>query len=113
MTSTARTLLLAACASLAAGSAQAEPRYNPLTLQCAEVKAVIREHGAVTLRYMSTRVPNLPLYNRYVRNTNFCPSGQVAVPANVPTADNPDCPVNICEYRSFDDDRILIAPSLR
>ncbi len=111
MTSTAKTLLLALAGTIAASGAVAEPRYNPLKMQCADVKQVIRENGAVTLRYMSTRVRNLPLYNRYVRNTNYCPSGQVATPANVPSADNPHCPVNICEYRSYDDDRIIIAPS--
>jgi hypothetical protein len=106
MTSTGKAILLAAFAAVVAGSAQAEPRYNPRKMQCEDVQQVIRDHGSVTLRYTSARVPNLPLYNRYVRNSGYCPQGEGAAPANVPTRDNPHCRVNICEQREWDDNRV-------
>lgn len=89
-----------------AGSAGADPRYNPLNMRCEAVKDVIRQHGAVTLRYNSTRVKNLPLYNRYVRNSSFCDFNEEAVPAIVPTLDTERCGVNICQHRENERRRI-------
>lgn len=105
MNSTAKMILLTASGVVAASGANAEPRYNPRIMQCADVQQAIRDNGAVTLRYMSTRVQNLPLYNRYVRNSSYCDSSEFATPANVPTADNPICRVNICQHRTRDDER--------
>lgn len=92
---------------LLAASVQAfaEPRYNPRKMSCEAVQGVIREHGAVTLRYTSTRVKNLPLYNRYVRNSSFCDMTEVAVSAFVPTIDRERCPVKLCEHRDIERDR--------
>lgn len=89
-----------------AGPAGAEPRYNPLKMRCEAVKEVIRQHGAVTLRYTSTRVKNLPLYNRYVQNSSFCDVNEEAVPALVPTLDRERCGVKICEHRENERRRI-------
>lgn len=105
MNSTAKFLLLAAVGFAAASGTHAEPRYNPRIMQCAAVQQAIRDHGAVTLRYMSTRVQNLPLYNRYVRNSGYCDSSEFATPSNVPTVDNPTCRVNICQHRTRNDER--------
>lgn len=114
MTSTAKAFALAALAVVTAAGAQAEPTYNPRKMQCEAVQQSIRANGAVTLRYTSTRVRNLPLYNRYVRNSAYCSSDEFATPANVPTLDNPNCRVNICEHRSRDDERNwLLFPMVR
>lgn len=90
----------------AAGPTLAEPRYNPLKMSCEAVQDVIRENGAVTLRYTSTRVKNLPLYNRYVRNSSYCEMNEVAVPAIVPTRDRERCGVKVCEHRDTERHRI-------
>jgi hypothetical protein len=114
MTSTAKAIALAALAVATATGAQAESRFNPRKMQCEDVQQVIRANGAVTLRYTSARVRNLPLYNRYVRNSAYCAPDEFASPANVPTLDNPDCRVNICEHRSNDDERDwLLFPMVR
>ncbi|AGS21421.1 hypothetical protein REMIM1_CH01591 [Rhizobium etli bv. mimosae str. Mim1] len=55
---------------LAASPAAAISRYNPLTMNCAGVRAAIHNQGAVIFRYQSPR--GLPLYDRYVRNSNDC-----------------------------------------
>lgn len=55
---------------LAASPAAAISRYNPLFMSCAGVRAAIHNQGAVIFRYQSPR--GLPLYDRYVRNSNDC-----------------------------------------
>lgn len=91
----------------ASAQAYAEPRYNPRKMSCEAVQDTIRAHGAVTLRYTSTRVKNLPLYNRYVRNSSFCDMTEVAVSASVPTLDRDRCPVKVCEHREIERHRIM------
>lgn len=92
-------------AGLLAGPAIAEPRLNPTKMTCAEVRTAIHDYGAVTLRYSSPRIKNLPLYNRYVRSSRFCAFNKAAVPASVPTRDRRACPVKICDYRDIREDR--------
>ena len=111
MTSTARTLLLATLAASLGTAALAAPTYNPTKMTCESVQNTIDQHGSVMLRYTSARVKNLPLYDIYVRNSNFCQQGEVAVSASVPTTDRKNCPVANCEFRSADDDNDLFFPS--
>lgn len=103
MRTTVRLLAASVLVALAAPAALAEQTMNPTRMTCESVQSAIRELGAVKLRYMSTRVANLPLYNRYVRSSNFCEANEVAVPDVVPTADRPKCRVNVCEHRDFDE----------
>ncbi|MBB4067133.1 hypothetical protein [Gellertiella hungarica] len=105
MSSIKRLMIVAGLLAVGVSAANAEPRYNPRKMTCEAVQDVIRAHGAVTLRYNSTRVKNLPLYNRYVRNSYFCDTNETAVPASVPTADRDRCPVKVCEQRDFERDR--------
>ena len=88
-------------ASVFAGPAVAEPRLNPTKMTCAQVQAAIEDYGAVTLRYSSQRVRNLPLYNRYVSKSHYCEFKKAAVPTSVPTRDRRACPVKICDYRDI------------
>ena len=96
-----RIILLAACLLLAA-EAQAASRYDPTRMSCDRVQATIARQGAVILRYQSTRVPGLPLYDRYVRDERFCNAGEVRTRAYVPSADTRSCAVYVCKRPDFD-----------
>ncbi|RWM04708.1 MAG: hypothetical protein E5X80_19535 [Mesorhizobium sp.] len=95
-------ILLAACLMLVAAEAQAVSRYDPTRMSCGRVQATIAGQGAVILRYQSTRVPGLPLYDRYVRDERFCNMGEVRARAYVPSADTKSCPVYVCKRPDFD-----------
>ncbi len=92
-----KTILLAACLVLVAAEAQAVSRYDPTRMSCGRVQSTIAREGAVILRYKSTRVPGLPLYDRYVRDDRFCTMGEVRSRAYVPSADNKSCAVYVCK----------------
>jgi hypothetical protein len=92
-----KTILLAACLVLVAAEAQAVSRYDPTRMSCGRVQSTIAREGAVILRYKSTRVPGLPLYDRYVRDERFCNMGEVRSRAYVPSADNKSCAVYVCK----------------
>ena len=81
-----KTILLAACMTLVAAEAQAISRYDPTHMSCGKVQATIARQGAVILRYQSTRVPGLPLYDRYVQSQQFCTMGEVKDAATLPLA---------------------------
>ena len=92
-----KTILLAACLTLFAAEAGAVSRYDPTRMSCGKVQATIARQGAVILRYQSTRVPGLPLYDRYVQSQRFCTMGEVRTRAYVPSADTKSCPVYNCK----------------
>lgn len=95
-------LLAAALALFAASAAQAIERYNSQAMSCASVQATIRADGAAIMRYASKSNPSLTLFDRYVSNGSFCPSGQEAVPAWIPSKDDATCPVLRCRDREFE-----------
>ena len=97
-----KTILLAACLVLVAAEAQAVSRYDPTRMSCDRVQATLARQGAVILRYQSTRVPGLPLYNRYVSDARFCSPGEVRSRAYVPSADTKSCAVYVCKRPDFD-----------
>ena len=80
---------------LAASPALAISRYNPLTTSCQSVRAAIHNQGAVIFRYTSPR--GLPLYDRYVRNSNYCDATDYAEWTSIPSKDNPKCRVLNCQ----------------
>jgi len=92
-----KTVLLAACLTFAAAEAQAISRYDPTHMSCDRVQGTIARQGAVILRYQSTRVPGLPLFDRYVQSQAFCNFGEVRKRAYVPSADTNSCPVYLCK----------------
>jgi len=94
---TMKTIVLAACLTLVAAEAQAISRYDPTHMSCGKVQSTIARQGAVILRYQSTRVPGLPLYDRYVQSQQFCTMGEVRTRAYVPSADTSSCPVYNCK----------------
>jgi hypothetical protein len=86
---------------LAAGDASAISRYDISNMSCAKVQGLVQSQGAVILRYRSARVPGLPLYDRYVRDSSYCDPSQFATRAGVPTADTDYCPVARCIEKDF------------
>lgn len=105
------TLLLAASAILAGAfsvsDAHAIRRVNTLNKSCATVQDIVYGDGAVILQHRSKRVPGLMLYDRYVRNWNFCELGEVTEYSSVPTADKRACTVRKCVRKDPDDDRFI------
>lgn len=102
---TARCLMLAlaGCLSLQAVEAHAINRYTSTSMTCSKIKATISREGAAIMQYRSPR--GLPLYDRYVKNRQFCPGGQTTDRAYIPSQDLPACPVNRCEEIEFFDYR--------
>ena len=97
-----KTILLAVCMTGAAAEAQAISRYDPTHMSCDRVQGTIARQGAVILRYQSTRVPGLPLFNRYVQSAQYCNPNEIRSRAYVPSADTKSCPVYICKQVEHD-----------
>ncbi len=92
-----RKVLVFTAALLAATPALAISRYNSQTISCDRARAAIHNEGAVILRYPSTRVRGMTLYDRYVRNSRMCDANEYAEWTTVPTKDNPKCRVLNCQ----------------
>jgi hypothetical protein len=97
--------LIAAGILLIASEAQAISRYQTLRMGCEEVQDVVRQEGAVILRWHSFRDPSLPLYGRYVSDRRFCDLGEVTKFESVPTADHRYCTVKQCVRPDIEDYR--------
>lgn len=102
-----RTVLLAACLSLLSVEAQAISRYNSASMTCSQVKAKVRNEGAVILRWRSRNNPSIQRYGRFVANGGFCDSGLRAERSYVPSSDRKSCPVLECKYYDLDDEFLL------
>ncbi len=89
--------IIMAAAIAAASPAAAISRYNSQSLTCDQVRQRVINEGAVILRYPSTRVRGLTLYDRYVTRNAQCESHEFADRAYVPTRDAARCPVLNCE----------------
>ncbi len=79
--------------------AHAISRYSTPGLSCARIQGILESEGAAILRYPSPRNSQLTLYDMYANSSRFCPDGEVARPASVPTSDNSRCRVRRCEVR--------------
>jgi hypothetical protein len=96
------TALLLSAVWCAAAQA-ATPRYSAQNHSCRAIQSLIDAHGAAIFRYPSPRKAGLTLYDRYVRNINFCASHQVTETVMIPAADTERCPVRHCVSGSCDD----------
>ncbi|MGE0282432.1 MAG: hypothetical protein AB7P20_17720 [Rhizobiaceae bacterium] len=98
--------------ALMTSQAHAISRYQSMRMSCDEVRSVIREEGAVILRWQSKTVANLPRYERFVSDSRFCSSNEITVFSSVPTRDSRACTVKKCEPYDPEDDfgggRIII-----
>lgn len=88
----ATTIVTLAAATL---PAQAISRYQSTGMSCAAIQDVISKQTAAIMRYPSKRVPGLVLYDRYVKNGNYCDSGEVTETVTIPSRDG-QCPVYHC-----------------
>ena len=86
--------LMAIGGSLVALDAHAISRYTSTSMSCPAVKSVVRNEGAVILRWTSGQTGN-PRFARFVRSTAFCDPNERAVPASVPSASG-SCTVKKC-----------------
>jgi hypothetical protein len=91
-----RRLSMAAAMLLLASEALAISRYDPTGMACADVQETIEREGAVILRYASSSILGLPLYDRYVYNRSFCAQHEVTRTTGVPSADRRYCSVKKC-----------------
>lgn len=89
--------ILTFAATLLAQPAMAISRYNTTALTCDEVRQRVINEGAAILRYPSTRVKNMTLYDRYVTRNAMCDPHEYAERAYVPTKDTDRCPVLNCQ----------------
>ncbi|MDO5898391.1 hypothetical protein [Agrobacterium sp. Azo12] len=94
-----KTTFMIVLATLAASPASAISRYETPAMNCASVQSAIDREGAVILRYPSTRVRDMTLYDRYVRSARQCEIGEYAARNSVPTRDVENCQVYRCEPR--------------
>ena len=90
---------IAACALIASTNAFAVARITSEGMSCDQVRQAIESGGAVIIQHRSAS-GNL-LYDRYVKNGQFCASEQVTMYASVPSSDTASCPVLRCEQFDF------------
>lgn len=84
-----------AIALLLATEAQAISRFSSNRMSCAQVQQRIVSSGAAIISYTSRR--GNPLYDRFVRNAQFCQGGEVTEYAYITAADTKSCPVLRCQ----------------
>ena len=96
-------LLAALGLILLSSQAFAIERYTSTGMSCDEVHQRIESAGAAIMRHNSTRVANLTLFGRYVRDGQFCKRGEALERVYIPAADTPSCPVLECKQIDYDD----------
>ena len=100
-----KAVLVALGLLVVSAEAHAISRYTSTSMTCNEIKARIRDEGAVLLNWRSQS--GIPRYNRFVYSNQFCSAGERAEITYVPSADRQSCPVRACKYWDPDDDIIL------
>ena len=78
--------------------AQAISRYTSTAMSCASVRSVVRNEGAVILRWSKG---GAPMYGRFVASSGYCDPNERAVQASVPSASG-QCTVRKCKRCDFD-----------
>jgi hypothetical protein len=78
--------------------AQAISRYTSTSMSCGAVKSVVKNEGAVILRWSKN---GHPIYGRYVASSAYCDQGARARPASVPSASG-TCTVAKCKRCDWD-----------
>lgn len=97
-----KAVLIALSLLLISFEAQAISRYNSTSMSCAEIKARVRNEGAVILRWRGKS--GIQRYSRFVYHSGFCSAGERAEFSSVPSADRQSCSVRECKYWDPDDD---------
>jgi hypothetical protein len=89
--------IMTIAATVFAQPALAISRYNSTALTCDQVRQRVLNEGAVILRYPSTRVAGMTLFDRNVTRNALCDPHEYAERAYVPTRDAARCPVLSCQ----------------
>ena len=79
-----RTVAIITLLAATAAPALAQRATTP-AMACGAAARLVAQHGAVVLG------TGPDIYDRYVANESFCPTGYYARPAFLPTRDNPQC----------------------
>ncbi len=80
--------------------AMAQSGPTTLNMTCAQAAGLVASRGAVVLRTGPIT------YDRYVRDSSFCPYPDSARPAWVRTADTAQCPIGgVCRSQEVEVDR--------
>lgn len=81
--------------------ASAISRYNPITMRCSAIRAVVEAEGAVILKW---RPPdNILRFDRYVAGNQYCDTEERIKATTVPSADQAECQVYVCRrYEPLD-----------
>lgn len=90
-------MLMVAGALAAAMPAAAEGRPDARAMSCGEVRAMIASRGAVVL------TTGRHTYDRYVRDTRYCASPEIARVTTIRTRDAAACPVYACRPNPYED----------
>ena len=91
-------IILSLAVVLPSTNATAISRYTSTSMSCSAIKAAIRNQGAVIFRWTSPRTGN-PIYNRYVRNENYCNVNQTTRSTYIPASNTTNCRVFYCVKR--------------
>ena len=95
-------LAMAAFFSLVGFDASAIVRYIVLDMTCAEVREALDRDG-VAILYRQGK-SGVTLYDRFVKDGSFCPTGYTVAREGIEVADTGDCRVAKCiEVRRFGD----------
>jgi len=90
------------CLALIPAEAQTISRYNPTSMSCGAIQAVIDAEGVVILRWVQP--PNILRYDRFVAGNQYCGIEERVSASDVPSADQAKCQVYVCrrfEPRDF------------
>ncbi|MCP1199832.1 hypothetical protein [Notoacmeibacter sp. MSK16QG-6] len=87
----------------AAGSqaAFAAPRINIDGASCRDARRIVAQNGAAILRY-SSRQSNRLLYDRFVADSYFCQSDEVALPKTIFRREG-TCRLLTCQIPDYED----------
>lgn len=80
--------------------AQAISRFTSTSMSCGAVQSVVRNQGAVILRWTSPQTGN-PRWGRFVASSRYCDPNERAVRTSVPSAGG-SCTVRRCQRCDFD-----------
>ena len=82
-----KTFILATVTALAVTAAEAQPSLTTTAMPCAQARSIVATRGAVVLHTGPVT------YNRFVRDSSYCPWPMTAQSAYAPAADTPQCPI--------------------
>jgi hypothetical protein len=83
----------------------AAAQLNAARMTCADLQMAVEQSGSAIVPYQSQRSPGLSLYERYVRNSQFCVGNDITEVDFVATGDRLNCPLERCVRRDCGSNR--------